>query len=71
MQAKRIKQDFWIRKRLIVIEDVPAGVCVQCGEKIVSVDVGRSLAGALKDTARRRKARTIAVPVIRFAKDVA
>ena len=71
MQAKRIKQDFWIRKRLIVIEDVPAGVCVQCGEKIVSADVGRSLAGALKDTARRRKARTIAVPVIRFAKDVA
>ena len=71
MQPKRIKQDFWIRKRLIVIEDVPAGVCVQCGEKIVSADVGRSLAGALKNTTRRRKARTIAVPVIRFAKDVA
>jgi len=71
MRAKRVKQDFWIRKRLIVIEDVPAGVCIQCGEKIVSADVGRSLAGALKDTSRRRKARTIAVPVIRFAKDVA
>lgn len=72
MQAKRIKQDFWIRSRLLVIEDVPAGVCVQCGEKIVSADVGQSLARALKDSARRRKARTIAVPVIRFAKkDVA
>ncbi len=71
MQAKRIKQDFWIRKRLIVIEDMPSGVCVQCGEKIVSADVGRSVAGALKDTSRRGKARTIAVPVIRFAKDVA
>ena len=71
MQAKRIQQDFWIRKRLIVIEAEPAGVCVQCGEKIVSADVGRSLAGALKDTTRRRKARTIAVPVIRFAKYVA
>jgi YgiT-type zinc finger domain-containing protein len=60
MRAKRIKQDFRVRKKLIVIEDVPAGVCGQCGEKIVSADVGRSLAGALKDTTRRRKARTIA-----------
>ena len=71
MQAKRIKQDFWIRKKLIVIEDVPAGVCVQCGEKIVNADVGRSVAEALRGTTRKRKARTIAVPVIRFAKDVA
>ena len=71
MQAKLVKQDFWIKKKLVVIEDVPAGVCVQCGEKIVSADVGRSVAGALKDTTRRRKARTMAVLVIRFAKDVA
>jgi len=71
MQAKRIKQDFWVRKRLIVIEEVPVGVCIQCGEKIVSADLGRSLAGALKNTTRRRRARTIAVPVIRVAKDVA
>ena len=27
MQDKRIKQDFWIRGELIVVEDVPAGVC--------------------------------------------
>ena len=71
MQAKRVKEDFWIKTKLVVIEDVPAGVCSQCGEKAVSVDVGRRLAGSIKDTARRRKVRTIAVPVIRLAKDVA
>jgi YgiT-type zinc finger domain-containing protein len=71
MQTKQIKQDFWIKNKLVVIEDVPAGVCSQCGEKVVNADVGRRLAGALKDTARRKKARTIAVPVIRLAKDVA
>ena len=27
MESKRIKQDLWIRKKLIVVEDVPAGVC--------------------------------------------
>jgi YgiT-type zinc finger domain-containing protein len=71
MQARRVKQDFWIRNKLVVIENVPAGVCAQCGEKVVSADIGRRLAGALKDTARRRKSRTIVVPVIRLAKDVA
>ncbi|MEW5987269.1 MAG: YgiT-type zinc finger protein, partial [Chloroflexota bacterium] len=35
MQEKCITQDFWIRGELIVVENVPAGVCPQCGEKIV------------------------------------
>ena len=41
MQEKYIKQDFWIRGELIVVEDVPAGVCLQCGEKVVKAYVGR------------------------------
>jgi YgiT-type zinc finger domain-containing protein len=71
MEARRIKQDFWIRKKLIVIEDVPAGVCPQCGEKVVKANVGRRLAAVVEDTKRLRKARTMAVPVIQFAEDVA
>ena len=67
MESKRIKQDIWIRKKLIVVEDVPAGVCPQCGEKVVSAEVGRRLATVIEDTKRLRKARTIAVPVIQFA----
>jgi hypothetical protein len=56
---------------LIVIEDVPAGVCPQCGEKVVKANVGRRLAAVVEDTKRLRKARTMAVPVIQFAEDVA
>jgi YgiT-type zinc finger domain-containing protein len=41
MQENLIKQDFWIRGELIVVEDVPAGVCPQCGEKVVKAEVGR------------------------------
>ncbi|MGH9831581.1 MAG: YgiT-type zinc finger protein, partial [Blastocatellia bacterium] len=41
---QQIKQDFWITGDLIVIEDVPAGVCPQCGEKVVRADVGRQIA---------------------------
>ena len=40
MQEKHIKQDFWIRGELIIVEDIPAGVCPQCGEKVVKADAG-------------------------------
>jgi YgiT-type zinc finger domain-containing protein len=71
MQEKRIKQDLWIKGKLIVIEEVPAGVCPQCGEKVVNADVGQSIAALLRDVRRLRQARTMTVPVIRFAREVA
>jgi YgiT-type zinc finger domain-containing protein len=71
MVEKRVKQEFWIKSKLIVIERVPAGVCPQCGERVVKADVGQSVAALLGDLKLVRRARTIAVPVIRFAREVA
>ncbi len=71
MEERRIKQEFWIKSKLIVIEDVPAGICPQCGEKIVNAEVGRSIAALIEDSKQRRKVRTISVPVLRFIKEVA
>jgi len=71
MQEKRIRQGAWIRGKLIVIEDVPSGVCVQRGEKVVQADVGRAIAAVVEDSNQLRKARTITVPVIKFAADAA
>jgi len=71
MEEKHVKQDFWIKGKLIVIEEVPAGVCPQCGEKVVKADVGRSIAALVGNSKRLRKARTMNVPVIRFAREVA
>ncbi len=71
MLAKRISQDFWLKGKLLVIESVPAGVCPQCGEKIVKADVGRQLAMLIGNLRRVRKQRTISVPVSQFAKEVA
>ena len=71
MEAKGINQGFWIKGKLIVIEDVPAGVCPQCGEKVVKADVGRRISALIEDSKRLRKARTISVPVMRFAKEIA
>lgn len=71
MEEKRINQDFWLKGKLIVIESVPAGVCPQCGEKIVKAEVGRQLAALIANVRRLPKPRTMTVPVIRFAKEVA
>lgn len=71
IKERRVKQQFWIKGKLIVIENVPAGVCPQCGEKVVKADVGRQVAALLEDSTHRRTARAISVPVIRFTKEVA
>lgn len=71
MEEKHVKQDFWIKGKLIVIEGVPTGVCPQCGEKVVKADVGQSIAAVLGNMKRLRRAHTITVPVIRFAREVA
>jgi YgiT-type zinc finger domain-containing protein len=70
MNEKRIKQDFWLKGKLIVIESVPAGVCPQCGEKIVKADVGRQLVTLIRNLKRLPKRKTITVPVVRYAKEV-
>ena len=71
MQEKRINQDFWLKGKLIVIESVPAGVCPQCGEKIVKADVGRQLAALIANLKSLPKKKTISVPVVKYAKEVA
>jgi YgiT-type zinc finger domain-containing protein len=69
MEERRVNQEFWIKDKLVVIEDVPAGVCLQCGEKVVKADVGQGIATLLEDSKRLRKARMISVPVLRFAEE--
>jgi YgiT-type zinc finger domain-containing protein len=71
LQARHVKQEFWIKGRLILVEGVPAGVCPQCGERVVRAAVGRSVLDLVSDARRRRNARTVRIPVLRFAKKIA
>ena len=66
MKEGLIKQDFWIQGKLIVVEDVPAGVCPRCGEKVVKADVGRSILRLIENSDRIAKAPRISVPKIKF-----
>ncbi len=66
MEARTVSQDFWIKGQLIVIENVPAGVCPQCGEKIVNAETGMQLAANLAKPDLLTVTRTISVPVVSF-----
>ena len=63
---KRIKQDFCIRGKLVVIDNVPAGVCPRCGAKVVRSQVGKSIAKILESPSKWSKAPVIHVPVVEF-----
>lgn len=65
-QEKYIKQDFWIGGELIVVEDVPAGVCPQCGEKVVKAGVGQRITRLLENSELIAKAPRISVPAIKL-----
>ncbi|HJQ23980.1 MAG TPA: YgiT-type zinc finger protein [Blastocatellia bacterium] len=71
MREQEINQDFWIKGNLIVIESVPAGVCPQCGEKVVNAQVGQRIAALLANLNQLPQEKTIKVPVISFAQKVA
>ena len=66
MHEKLIKQDFWIRGELIVVEDVTTGVCPQYGAKVVKADVGRWIVKLIENSERIAKAPRISVPKIKF-----
>ena len=57
---------FWIRGELIIVEDMSAGICPRCGEKVVKVNVGRWIAKLLENTERIVKVPRISVPTIKF-----
>ncbi len=64
MVEKVVKMDFWIQGNLIVVEDVPAGVCPQCGETVVNAGNGQKIAALLGNKKSVEDARKISVPVI-------
>lgn len=66
MKAALVKQDFWIRNELIVVENVPAGVCPQCGSRVVRGDIGIRIEEIIRDRKKLASAPKLSVPSIKF-----
>jgi YgiT-type zinc finger domain-containing protein len=43
VREQRIGREVWWHGRLHLIEDVPVGVCDQCGEKFIRPDVAKAI----------------------------
>jgi YgiT-type zinc finger domain-containing protein len=61
---RRIKQEIWIRGKLVVIDNVPASVCPRCGAKVVRSQVGKRISMILESPRKWSKASVISVPVL-------
>ncbi len=63
---KKIEYDYRRKKNLMVVSNVPAGVCRQCGEKYFRPEVLKQMDGIYHDIFDRRQKpkRTLTVPAV-------
>lgn len=66
MVERQITQAFSAKGEMVVIEEIPAGVCPQCGGKVVRADIGQWVAGIVSNPAKLAQAPRINVPVFRY-----
>ena len=61
MVERKVTLDLRIGEDLVVIEEVPATVCGNCGEQVFTHEVTRQVQAVAQE--RKERARTILVPV--------
>ncbi len=66
---KYLPREIWWESRLHIIENVPMGVCTQCGEKVLKPNVAKQIDSFLMDKGMPMK--TMEVPVYEFEESVA
>jgi len=54
---------------LSIFEDVPMGVCTQCGEKVIKPEVAKAIDQLLQES--KKPARIIHVPVYQYESSIA
>jgi len=64
LEEKQIYLDFRYKGRLIVVEGVPAQVCKDCGEQLISAETSRKIDVLLGSNVKPTK--QINVPVLPF-----
>lgn len=63
VEERLVNVDYRTKTGLVIIENVPAGVCRQCGEEYYTAQVAKTLEKLATETPASR---TVAVPVHQF-----
>ncbi len=69
MKEQNISREIRWKGNLYIFENVPAGVCTQCGEKVIKPDVAKNIDFLLKKQTEPQK--TIQVPVYEYTQSAA
>jgi YgiT-type zinc finger domain-containing protein len=64
LEDKKVTVDFRWGTHLVVIEEVPAKVCSECGERYYSAEVSRKME---RIAIEGKKEKTIEVPLVRLS----
>ena len=67
--SRRIRHTYHWDGRLFVFDDVPAGVCAQCGEAYFTAEIVKTMERTV--LAKTRPGRTMRVPVYAYAEAAA
>ena len=63
----KVKVDMWWKDKLYVLEEVPAGVCQQCGEQFFTAKVAKSMEYSIR---KNQFKKFIEVPISSFTQIV-
>ncbi|MEW6328439.1 MAG: type II toxin-antitoxin system MqsA family antitoxin [Thermodesulfobacteriota bacterium] len=69
VEEKLMPREIRWKGQLLVFENVPIGVCMQCGEKVLKPEVAKAIDQLLKGQKKPNK--TIQVPVYEYESNVA
>ncbi len=69
VEEQNIFREIRWKGNLYIFENVPAGVCTQCGEKVIKPEVAKHIDFLLKKQTEPRK--TIQVPVYEYIQSAA
>ena len=69
VEEQLLPREIWWKNRLFVFENVPIGICKQCGEKFLKPEVAKTLDRMLQETLE--PAKTIEVPVYQYKSNIA
>ncbi len=69
VEERLVPREIRWKGELLVFENVPMGVCVQCGERFIRPEVAKKIDAALQS--KKQPSRVLQVPVYQYQLDVA
>jgi len=69
VEERLIPRELRWKEKLFVLENVPIGVCQQCGEKFLKPEVSKAIDRILQE--EKEPIRTVEVPVYEYESDMA